>query len=179
MATTPVTHSEAATAPVRQEIRAGKYLSFQLGREEFAIQVLKVREIMGIQHITSVPHMACDVRGVINLRGRVIPVIDLRLKFGLEEKAYGERTCIIVVQLQRDSTVQMGIIVDEVSEVLNLAAADIQNTPDFGSETAPPYLLGMANVKGKVKILLDIDEILTGSEVRGLSDLLERAPALN
>jgi purine-binding chemotaxis protein CheW len=178
MATTAIAPPEP-TAAVRQETRAGKYLSFQLGSEEFAIQVLKVREIMGIQHITSVPHMPADVRGVINLRGRVIPVIDLRLKFGLEEKEYGQRTCIIVVQLQRDSKVHMGIIVDEVSEVLNLTGGDIQNTPDFGSETAPPYLLGMANVKGKVKILLDIDEILTGSEFRGISDLLDRTPAVN
>jgi purine-binding chemotaxis protein CheW len=178
MATAAVGHPQTVPA-IRQEVRAGKYLSFQLGTEEFAIQVLKVREIMGIQHITAVPHMAADVRGVINLRGRVIPVIDLRLKFGLEEKEYGQRTCIIVVQLQKDSTVQMGIIVDEVSEVLNLAATDIQNTPNFGSEAAPPYLLGMANVKGKVKILLDIDEILTGSDLGGIADLLQRTPALN
>jgi purine-binding chemotaxis protein CheW len=176
MAATAMVTPEPSAA-LHMESRAGKYLSFQLGREEFAIQVLKVREIMGIQHITSVPHMPGEVRGVINLRGRVIPVIDLRLKFGLEEKEYGQRTCIIVVQLQKDSKVHMGIIVDEVSEVLNLAAGDIQNTPDFGSETAPPYLLGMANVKGRVKILLDIDEILTGNEFRGIADLLERAPA--
>ncbi|HET8550657.1 MAG TPA: chemotaxis protein CheW [Bryobacteraceae bacterium] len=178
MATTAIAQPEPVGA-VSHEARAGKYLSFQLGTEEFAIQVLKVREIMGIQHITAVPHMPSDVRGVINLRGRVVPVIDLRLKFGLEEMEYGQRTCIIVVQLQKDSTVQMGIIVDEVSEVLNLAAADIQNTPDFGSEAAPPYLLGMANVKGKVKILLDIDEILTGSEFGGIRELLHSTPSVN
>lgn len=161
-----------------EDTRTGKYLSFQLGREEYAIRVLKVREIMGIQHITAVPHMPREVRGVINLRGRVIPVIDLRLKFGLEEKEYGQRTCIIVVQLQRDSGVQMGIIVDEVSEVLNLSLADIQDTPDFGSESAPPYLVGMANIKGKVKILLDIDEILTGADISRLRDVIGTATSL-
>jgi purine-binding chemotaxis protein CheW len=167
----------ADIASVVAQARSGKYLSFLLGREEYAIRVLKVREIMGIQHITSVPHMAADVRGVINLRGRVVPVIDLRLKFGLEPKEYGQRTCIIVVQLQKDTTVQMGIIVDEVSEVMNLTDADIQDTPDFGNEQAPPYLLGMANLKGKVKILLDIDEILTGADVGRISALVEAAAA--
>jgi purine-binding chemotaxis protein CheW len=176
MATQLMTVNETL-AGLNAETRSGKYLSFQLGREEYAIQVLKVREIMGIQHITSVPHMPRDVKGVINLRGRVVPVIDLRLKFGLEEKEYGQRTCIIVVQLQKDSAVQMGIIVDEVSEVLNLAAGDIQDTPDFGGESAPPYLLGMANLKGRVKILLDIDEILTGADVQGLAEALKSAQA--
>ena len=174
MATQTAIVAEAASS-VQQETRTGKYLSFHLGQEEYAIQVLKVREIMGIQHITGVPHMPRDVKGVINLRGRVIPVIDLRLKFGLEEKEYGQRTCIIVVQLQKESTVQMGIIVDEVSEVMNLAAGDIQNTPDFGSETAPPYLLGMANIKGRVKILLDIDEILTGADMGSLAEVVRQS----
>ena len=173
MATQTATPADSR-AIAAADARAGKYLSFQLGREEYAIQVVKVREILGIQHITGVPHMPADVKGVINLRGRVIPVIDLRLKFGFEEKEYGQRTCIIVVQLKRESAVQMGIIVDEVSEVMNLAPADIQNTPDFGSEAAPPYLLGMANLRGKVKILLDIEEVLTGTDVAGIADVLER-----
>ena len=154
--------------------RAGKYLSFHLSREEYAIHVLKVREIMGIQHITAVPHTPVDVKGVINLRGKVIPVIDLRLKFGLEEKEYSQRTCIIVVQPQGEIATQMGIIVDEVSEVLNLVETDIEDTPDFGHGVQMPYLLGMAKIKGKVKILLDIDEILRAQDLGGLGAILEK-----
>lgn len=152
--------------------RAGKYLSFQLGKEEYGIQVLKVREIVKIQHITEVPDTPPEVRGVINLRGKVIPVIDLRLKFGLPEVEYGQRTCIIVVELQGSSQGPMGIIVDEVSEVLNLQSSDIQDTPDFGRGVEMPYLLGMARVKDKVKILLDIDQVLAASDLRALSAAL-------
>jgi purine-binding chemotaxis protein CheW len=154
--------------------RVGKYLTFLLGREEFAIQVLKVREIIGMQDITSVPQMPAHIKGVINLRGKVIPVVDLRLKFCLPEMEYTQRTCIIVVQvLSAGVALQTGIIVDEVSEVLNLAAADIEDTPEFGESSGPAgtYLLGMAKVKGKVKILLDIDRVLSAQEVHGLDAL--------
>jgi purine-binding chemotaxis protein CheW len=156
--------------------RVGKYLTFLLGREEFAIRVLKVREIMGIQEITAVPQTPQYVKGVINLRGKVIPVVDLRLKFCLPEKEYTQRTCIIVVQVQSGGvSLQTGVVVDEVSEVLNLAAGDIENTPDFGegSDTASAYLLGMAKVKGKVKILLDIDRVLSCQELHGLDALAQ------
>jgi len=132
---------------------------------------LKVREIMGIQDITAVPQTPSYVKGVINLRGKVIPVVDLRLKFCLPEIEYTQRTCIIVVQVQAAGvSLQTGIVVDEVSEVLNLAAGDIEDTPDFGEGggAAMSYLLGMAKVKGKVKILLDIDQVLSGQELRGL-----------
>jgi purine-binding chemotaxis protein CheW len=156
--------------------RAGKYLTFILGREEFAIRVLKVREIMGIQDITGVPQTPAYVKGVINLRGKVIPVVDLRLKFCLPEIEYTQRTCIIVVQVQAAGvSLQTGIVVDEVSEVLNLAAGDIEDTPDFGegSAGATAYLLGMAKAKGKVKILLDIDQVLSGQELHGLNALAQ------
>jgi purine-binding chemotaxis protein CheW len=154
--------------------RAGKYLAFLLGREEFAIQVLKVREIMGIQDITAVPQTPAYVKGVINLRGKVVPVVDLRLKFGLPEIEYTQRTCIIVVQVRLDSVqLLMGIVVDGVSEVLNLAAGDIENTPDFGGGVVTPYLLGMAKSKGKVKILLDIDQVLSSQELAGLESVLQ------
>jgi len=153
--------------------RAGKYLAFLLGREEFAIQVLKVREIMGIQDITAVPQTPVYVKGVINLRGKVVPVVDLRLKFGLPEIEYTQRTCIIVVQVRLDSVqLLMGIVVDGVSEVLNLASGDIENTPDFGGGVVTPYLLGMAKSKGKVKILLDIDQVLSSQELAGLESVL-------
>jgi purine-binding chemotaxis protein CheW len=162
------------SAPSATDHRAGKYLVFQLGREEFGIRVLKVREIMGIQDITAVPQTPAHVKGVINLRGKVIPVVDLRLKFGLPEIEYTQRTCIIVVQVQRDaSSMLMGIVVDGVAEVLNLAAGDIENTPDFGQGVTTPYLLGMAKIKGKVKILLEIDQVLSSQELHGLNALVQ------
>jgi len=149
--------------------RTGKYLTFGLGNEEFAIQVLRVREIMGVQEITAVPQTPGYVKGVINLRGKVIPVVDLRLKFGLPEIEYTQRTCIIVVQIEGGSgKVLIGVIVDAVSEVLTLQGGEIENTPDFGSGVAAPYLLGMAKIKGKVKILLDIDKALGVEDVQGL-----------
>lgn len=170
-----------AVAPARNnalaeagEQRAGKYLVFQLGREEFGIRVLKVREIMGIQEITAVPQTPGHVRGVINLRGKVIPVVDLRLKFGLPEMEYTQRTCIIVVQVQGEATsTLMGIVVDGVAEVLNLAPGDIEDTPEFGTGVPTPYLLGMAKIKGKVKILLEIDQVLTSQELHGLDALVQ------
>jgi purine-binding chemotaxis protein CheW len=154
--------------------RQGKYLTFHLGSEEFGIQVLKVREIMGVQDITAVPHTPEYVKGVINLRGKVIPVISLRLKFGMPEIEYNQRTCIIVVQIQGESgPIQMGIIVDGVSEVLTLAISDIEDTPDFGQGISTPYILGMAKSKGRVKILLDIDGVLTSRELSGLEAVLQ------
>jgi purine-binding chemotaxis protein CheW len=153
--------------------RAGKYLVFHLGREEFGIRVLQVREIMGIQDITAVPQTPAYVKGVINLRGKVIPVVDLRLKFGLPELEYSQRTCIIVVQVRGETgPLQMGIVVDGVAEVLNLGEADIEDTPAFGENVATSYLLGMAKIKGKVKILLDIDQVLTSQELQGLETVL-------
>jgi purine-binding chemotaxis protein CheW len=164
------------TSAAAADRRAGKYLTFVLGREEFAIRVLRVREIMGIQDITAVPQTPAYVKGVINLRGKVIPVVDLRLKFNLPEMEYTQRTCIIVVQVQAGGvSLQTGIVVDEVSEVLNLAASDIEDTPDFGdgAGSAASYLLGMAKVKGKVKILLDIDQVLSGGELHRLDALAQ------
>ncbi len=156
-----------------KEERAGKYLAFHLGPEEFGIQVLKVREIMGIQEITAVPHTPLHTKGVINLRGKVIPVVDLRLKFGMPEVPYTQRTCIIVTEVEGESGPMMiGAVVDGVSEVLNLAVADIEDTPDFGGEVATTGLLGMAKVKGKVKILLDIDHVMTHQDLNDLGNLL-------
>lgn len=159
----------ANAASQKVEHRAGKYLTFHLGNEEFAIQVLRVREIMGVQEITAVPQTASYVKGVINLRGKVIPVVDLRLKFGLPEMEYTQRTCIIVVQIQGEGEkLPIGVIVDAVSEVVTLQAGEIEDTPDFGDGVATPYLLGMAKIKGKVKILLDIDRVLSSQDVSGL-----------
>jgi purine-binding chemotaxis protein CheW len=117
-------------------------------------------------------HSQAHVKGVINLRGKVIPVVDLHLQFGLPAQEYTPRTCIIVVQVRGEARpMLMGIVVDRVAEVLNLAVADIEDTPDFGDGTTAPYLLGMAKVKGKVKILLEIDRVLTSTELHGLDAL--------
>jgi purine-binding chemotaxis protein CheW len=168
-----LTANEASlTAPT--DARAGKYLTFQLANEEFGIRVLKVREIMGLQEITAVPQTPMHIKGVINLRGKVVPVIDLRLKFGLDAAEYTQRTCIIVTQVQGESgSVLMGIVVDGVSEVLNLTALEIEDTPDFGEEVTGQFLLGMAKVKGKVKILLDIDKVLSSQDLHGLNAILQ------
>jgi purine-binding chemotaxis protein CheW len=161
--------SQAAPA----DARAGKYLTFHLANEEFGIRVLKVREIMGLQEITAVPQTPSYIKGVFNLRGKVVPVIDLRLKFGVEAAEYTQRTCIIVTQVQGESgLVSMGIVVDGVSEVLNLTGQEIENTPDFGEALTGQYLLGMAKVKGKVKILLDIDKVLSTQDLSGLHAIL-------
>ena len=166
--------SAPETGAARTDERSGKYLTFQLGDEEFGIRVLKVREIMGVQDITAVPQTPAYVKGVINLRGKVIPVVDLRLKFDLADAAYSQRTCIIVVQVKGEAgPLLMGTIVDGVSEVVNLSAGEIEDTPDFGSGLTIPYVLGMAKLKGKVKILLDIDRVLTSHEVQGLGRLVE------
>lgn len=138
----------------------GKFLTFALGREEYGLPVLKVREIIKVMDITQVPQVPPHVRGVINLRGKVIPVVDLRLKFGLPPRDYTERTCIIVVDVA--SVGLTGIVVDSVSEVLNVAPADIDSTPDFGERVATDYMLGLAKVRGTVKILLDLDRVLAG-----------------
>ena len=140
---------------------AGKYLTFNLGNEEYGLPVMKVREIIKVMDITQVPQVAEHVLGVINLRGKVIPVIDLRRKFGFPAQAYTERTCIIVAEVGlAGSKVMMGVVVDSVSEVLNVAAAEIDETPQFGSQHTTDYLLGLAKVKGTVKILLDLNRVL-------------------
>ena len=153
--------------------RAGKYLTFMVGKEEFGVPVLKVREIMGMQDVTSLPLTPAYLKGVINLRGKVTPVIDLRLKFGLPGIDTTERTCIVVVQVQGESApIVIGIVVDEVSEVLTMTSGDIEDTPDFGADVATDYILGMARIKGKVKILLDIDRVLTSREIQGIEAVI-------
>ena len=148
---------------------AGKYLTVVLENEAYGIAVLKVREIIRMQKITPVPQMPAFVKGVINLRGRVIPVVDLRVKFGVRAE-FAERTCIVVVQvkLPTDQIVQMGLIVDSVEEVVTLAANEIEPTPDFGARISTEYLLGMAKVKGAVKTLLDIDRVVAPDTVQAM-----------
>ena len=149
---------------------AGKYLTVVLDNEAYGIGVLKVREIIRMQKITPVPQMPAFVKGVINLRGRVIPVVDLRVKFGLRAE-FAERTCIVVVQvkLPSEQTVQMGLIVDSVEEVVMLQASEIEPTPEFGTKIETAYLLGMAKVKGAVKTLLDINRVVAPETVQAMS----------
>ena len=149
--------------------REGKYLTFTLAEEEYGIGILKIKEIIGMMPITSVPQTPEFVKGVINLRGKVIPVIDLRLRFGMGEIDYTERTCIIVVEIDGQvGTVLIGIVVDSVSEVLNVKGDDIADTPTFGTKLNTEYILGMAKMEGGVKILLDIDQVLSNEEISAL-----------
>jgi purine-binding chemotaxis protein CheW len=149
---------------------AGKYLTVVVGAEAFGIAVLQVREIIRLQSITAVPQMPEFVKGVINLRGRVIAIIDLRVKFGLPAEL-AERTCIVVVQVKHDGEkpISIGLVVDYVEEVLNLTLEDIEPTPDFGVTIDTAYILGMAKIKGKVKTLLDIDRVVAPSVMSALA----------
>lgn len=159
METTTVASGRSSAKPATGS--GGKYLTFMLGREEYGLPVLKVREIIKVMDITHVPQVAAHVLGVINLRGKVIPVIDLRRKFGFEVQEHTERTCIIVAEVAlTQDTVMMGVVVDAVSEVVNVTAAEIDGAPDFGGQNQTDYILGLAKVKGSVKILLDLDRVL-------------------
>ncbi|MDR1609089.1 MAG: chemotaxis protein CheW [Deltaproteobacteria bacterium] len=143
-----------------------KVLRFELGGEFYGLDILKIREINGMMEITSVPQTPRFMKGLINLRGKVIPVIDLRLKFGLEEEAYTERTSIVVIEFKTThGATQMGIVVDRVSEVITINKADIDPPPDFGSRLKSEYILGMAKTKNQVLIILDIDLILTDEDL--------------
>lgn len=150
----------------------GKYLTFTLADEDFGLEILKVREIIGMLDITAIPQTPPYIKGVINLRGRVIPVIDLRLKFGLPPVEYGERTCIIVVEVKTGlGPVQMGVVVDTVSEVVNVNGADIEPAPSFGSRLDTRNILGLAKARGTIKILLDIDRVMETRELAVLEEL--------
>jgi purine-binding chemotaxis protein CheW len=147
--------------------KAGKYLTFALSNEEYGLEILKVREIIGYMQITAVPQTPAHVKGVINLRGQVIPVIDLRMKFGMNEVDVTEETCIIVVEIhQGDRKFQTGIVVDRVKEVLDIEGENIEDAPQFGSNVETHFILGMGKVNGAVKILLDIDKVLGGDNLQ-------------
>jgi purine-binding chemotaxis protein CheW len=149
---------------------AGKYLTFLLGEESYGLEILKVQEIIGMQSITRIPRTPEYVKGVINLRGKVIPVIDLRLRFNMEAAEVSRKTCIIVVQVTKaESSVTMGIVVDEVSEVIEISAAEIEPAPAFGTQVETSFILGMAKTENSVKILLDIDKIMSEGEMAALA----------
>jgi len=157
----------------------GKYLTFNLQAESYGIDVLKVREIIRLTTITSVPQMPPHIRGVINLRGKIIPVMDLRVRFEFASAANTEQTCIIVVQvkLPDGKATQMGLVVDGVEEVINIAENDIEETPSFGGQICTDYIIGIAKVKGLVKTLLDIDGIVCADTLKNIKDMTA-APAV-
>ena len=143
----------------------GKYLTFGLAEEEYGLEILKVREIIGMMGITPVPRTPPFVRGVINLRGNVIAVVDLRSKFGMAQADQTDQTCIIVVNVL---ALEIGIVVDKVLEVLDIASADIEDSPSFGEMVNTDFILGMGKTDGHVTILLDISRVLAEDMVRDL-----------
>jgi purine-binding chemotaxis protein CheW len=152
--------------------REGKYLTFALGPEEYGLEILKVREIIGYMEITAVPQTPHEVKGVINLRGQVIPVVDLRAKFGMETAEVTDESCVIVVEIsQGNRNFSTGIAVDHVQEVLDIAGEDIEDAPQFGSTVDTDFILGMGKIGDSVKILLDIDKVLGGEDLSGLGSM--------
>ena len=144
----------------------GKHLTFKLENEEYGIEILKIKEIIGVMRITTVPQTPDYVKGVINLRGKIIPVVDLRMMFGMATQEYSERTCIVVVEIHRASgAVFVGLVVDEVSEVVNLNRDDIEDSPEFSVDLDTDYILGLAKTDDGVKILLDIEGMLNTDEI--------------
>ena len=143
------------------------YLTFRLGDEDYGIEIRHVTEIVGMQKITEVPDMPDFVRGVVNLRGQVIPVIDMRLRFHMEPRAYDERTCIIVVQLQE---IPVGLVVDTVNEVRSIEEADVSPPPRVASARASQYIQGLGKVGNEVKILLDTNRLLFAEELISLTN---------
>lgn len=150
--------------------RAGKYLTFKLAAEEYGLEILKVREIIGLMDITSVPKTPSYIRGVINLRGKVIPVIDLRQKFGMDAIDDTEETCIVVMEVKiNDRSVMTGIVVDSVSEVLDIEEDQIGDSPEFGAGVETDFILGIGKIKDEVKILLDIDKVLGAVDLTSIN----------
>jgi purine-binding chemotaxis protein CheW len=150
----------------------GKCLTFRLGREEYGVEILKVREIVGLMDITAVPKTSAHVRGVVNLRGKIIPVVDLRRKLGLPDVEASRENCIIIVIVQANQTeVLVGLLVDAVNEVLWISEGEVDPLPDIGDEEAINFVRGLAKVRGRVVILLDIDKVVRQQELKGLDQL--------
>ncbi len=153
---------------------AGKYLTFALANEEYGLEILKVREIIGYIEVTSVPQTPDYVLGVINLRGQVIPVVNLRSKFGMEIIDTTEESCIIVVEIEQNGqSISTGILVDRVQEVLDIASETIEPPPEFGSSIDTQYIRGMGKISDTVKLLLDIDKVLSSVELSSCIDKSE------
>jgi purine-binding chemotaxis protein CheW len=163
---------KAAEATAAILVKAGKYLTFHMGKEVYGLEILKVQEIIGMMPVTRVPKTPDFVRGVINLRGKVIPVIELRRKFGMESREDTDRTCIVVVQVAWSAgAVTMGMLVDEVSEVLSVAREQIEAPPSFGAGVDTDFILGMGKVGAKVVMLLDVDRVLANEEIAAMESV--------
>jgi len=162
---------EASVQPNVCSALAGRYMSFQLADEDYGLEILKVREIIGLLEITRIPRAPAFIRGVINLRGRVIPVVDLRVKFGMEATAATEQTVVIVLQVAfAGRALTMGVLVDRVLEVLNFEASAIEPPPDLGQASAgSDFILGVGKTAHRVVFLLDIAKILSGEEASQLA----------
>ena len=160
----------SSTQDVPSTNRGGKFLTFFLKDEEYGIEILKVQEIIGVLPVTRVPRTPAYVRGVVNLRGKIIPVTDLRCKFAMEEAEANAENCIIVVQTRG---VEIGVLVDKVSEVVDIAGAEIEDVPSFGTEISTEYLLGVGKTGDKVRLLLDIDFIVSEQEISGIRSVKE------
>ncbi len=152
------------------ETTEGKFLTFALCNEEYGVEILRVREIIGVMDITTVPQTPGYIKGVINLRGKVIPVIDLRLKFIMQEEKYTQETCVIVVEV---NSTQIGIIVDSVSEVVDISSREIEEAPPFGQGIDTSFMMGMGKVKEKIIILLNIEMVLSSEELEQIKQIEE------
>ena len=148
------------------EIQGGKFLTFQLGKEIYGIPIKKAKEIIGVMAITHIPRTQGYIKGVINLRGRIVPVVDLRAKFGMKNKDYDDRTCIIIIEVSLSDNIRsVGIAVDTVSEVINITKNDIEQSPQVDVQIEEGFLAGLGKMKDKVIIILNIDKILNSKEV--------------
>lgn len=158
------------------QVQDGKHLTFSLGKENYGIPILQVREIIGMMDITEVPKTPDFIKGVVNLRGKIIPIMDLRSKFGMEAIEYTERTCIIVVEVNiNESKRPMGIVVDTVSEVVNIEENEIEETLDYGAKMEEEFLTGMGKVKDKVIMLLNIDKIINTQDIAATLNEAEKS----
>jgi len=164
------------TTATKEAVEQKQYLTFLLANEEYAIGILKVKEIIEYDTVTTVPKTPKWVRGVINLRGAVVPVVDLAIKFGLELTPVAKTTCIVIVETQFESqNTTIGILVDAVSQVMELATEDLQPVPEFGTRVKVDYLLGMAQLGKKFALLLDVDKVLSTDELLHLNGVASSA----
>jgi purine-binding chemotaxis protein CheW len=161
---------EAVAERTEKSTLEGKFLTFILGDEIYGIEILKAREIIGLMDITTVPQTPDDMKGVINLRGKVIPVIDLRMKFSIPEEEHTQETCVIVVEVNSTS---IGLIVDSVSEVSDISGGEIEEAPSFGQGIDTSFIMGLGKVKDKIIILLDIETVLSSEELEMVGQLAE------
>ena len=159
----------------RKTLTGSRFLSFVLNDEEYCIEILKIKEIMGMTAITPIPQTPEFIKGVINLRGQIIPIIDLRLKFEMPFKDYADRTCIVVVELDYDGQMTlMGIVVDSIQEVINIPEERISEVPYINAKIKSEYIQGIAETGDKIKIILDIMKVLTQEEFVILKDIDNR-----